>query len=83
MVWYKNLLIIACVNNNTEDYELRLFSREANLDLGQAALCHQIIIEPVALSSLDSHVLMFCVDNVVRYYSMIMPQGRSTSSASH
>ncbi|TPX31029.1 hypothetical protein SmJEL517_g05541 [Synchytrium microbalum] len=71
MVWFKSLLIAACVNNDSGDHELRLFSRDANLDTSQALLSHHLISEAITLSSLDSHILIYSADSVLRHYSIV------------
>ncbi|KAL2914270.1 WD40 repeat protein [Polyrhizophydium stewartii] len=70
LLWFRSMLIIACQDVISHGSEIRVFSRETKLD--NASLVHlERLQHPVlAMNNTDSHLLLYCADHVVRYYSM-------------
>jgi hypothetical protein len=66
--WYQHVLVVACHVHSTQSYELRLYSRDANLD-DSAILYREVLPSAVILTSLfDNSLLVYTADNTLYHY---------------
>ncbi|KNC98616.1 uncharacterized protein SPPG_09360 [Spizellomyces punctatus DAOM BR117] len=70
MLWYRDILIVACQDLDTQNHELRFFSRETNLSSTLALHTERLPRCIVAMNCLDANLLIYAADNVMRFYSI-------------
>jgi len=66
MAWWGNVLIVACVESGV--YQLRLFSRDKPLTLGDALEVVYLASEPLQLAVFDSSLLLYTADNTFHHF---------------
>ncbi|KAL1935687.1 hypothetical protein VTP01DRAFT_4827 [Rhizomucor pusillus] len=74
LVWYKNILIVACeVLNGSPGrvYELRMFSRDNNLDNAYILYTETLQHTPLYLSICGSYLLVYTTENVLNIYNIV------------
>ncbi|KAJ8656341.1 hypothetical protein O0I10_007906 [Lichtheimia ornata] len=87
MAWYKNILIAACevLNSPTSGkiYELRLYSRDSNLD--NAYILHNEPLQsmPLYISICGTFLLVYTADNVLNIYSIQIRSENMNSGVSN
>ncbi|KAJ3149197.1 hypothetical protein HDU89_003913 [Geranomyces variabilis] len=75
MMWFHDLLIAGCRDHELETDEIRFFSREGILSTTQMVHAEPLPHALIAVNILDSHLLAYTGDNVMRHYSMVL-EGR-------
>ncbi|KAI9317719.1 RIC1-domain-containing protein [Dichotomocladium elegans] len=84
MAWYKNILIAACElvdqpSSMTDKlYELRMYSRDTNLDNAHVLHIEHLAQLPLYISICGAYLLVYTADNVLNVYSILV---RSEGSA--
>ncbi|KAL1920513.1 uncharacterized protein VTP21DRAFT_890 [Calcarisporiella thermophila] len=81
LLWHRQILIAACEDVKTRSHELRLYSREKNLDnfymLHVTPLSHPVVFMNVIGNSL----LLYLTDNTFYHYDIVVgPPGRGNAS---
>ncbi|KAI8142660.1 RIC1-domain-containing protein [Fennellomyces sp. T-0311] len=75
LAWYKNILIAACeilnVPGAAKVYELRLYSRDNNLDNAYILYTETLQHAPLYISICGSYLLVYTADNVLSVYNII------------
>ncbi|CAG8494402.1 685_t:CDS:10 [Rhizophagus irregularis] len=71
LLWYKQTLVAACENVRTHTYEIRMYSRETNLD--NIHIIQNIAIPSTILylSIMDNALLVYCGDNMMYHYLIV------------
>ncbi|KAJ3163284.1 hypothetical protein HDU88_006382 [Geranomyces variabilis] len=75
MMWFHDLLIAGCRDHELDTDEIRFFSREGILSTTQMVHAEPLPHALIAVNILDSHLLAYTGDNVMRHYSMVL-EGR-------
>ncbi|KAF1806307.1 RIC1-domain-containing protein [Mucor lusitanicus] len=80
MVWYKNIIIVACESLQYKTYEIRMYSRDSNLD-------NTYILHTEALSNIPAYMtvcghflLVYTSENVLNMYTIsvgALPNGNT------
>ncbi|KAI8987265.1 RIC1-domain-containing protein [Mycotypha africana] len=72
MVWYNNILIVACENLSQKAYEIRLYSSDSNLDNAHILYTEQLPHMPFYMSLCGNFLLLYTSDNTLHIYHIIM-----------
>ncbi|CAG8522977.1 22493_t:CDS:10 [Cetraspora pellucida] len=70
LLWFKQFLVAACENVRTHTYEIRMYSRETNLDNIHMIQLIKIPSNILYLSIVDNALLVYCGDNMMYHYLM-------------
>ncbi|CAG8583458.1 7988_t:CDS:10, partial [Racocetra persica] len=70
LLWFKQFLAAACENVRTHTYEIRMYSRETNLDNIHMIQLIKIPSNILYLSIVDNALLVYCGDNMMYHYLM-------------
>ncbi|KAI8927288.1 RIC1-domain-containing protein [Entophlyctis helioformis] len=70
MLWFRSMLIVACQDVVSHASEIRVFSRETKLDHANLLHIERLPHPVLVMNNTDSHLLLYCADHVVRYYSI-------------
>ncbi|CAH1760958.1 9346_t:CDS:10 [Entrophospora sp. SA101] len=73
LLWYKDILVAACKNVQTHTYEIRMYSREKNLDNIHMIENVKISSNILYLSIVDNALLVYCGDNMMYHYLINSP----------
>ncbi|RUP50766.1 hypothetical protein BC936DRAFT_137723 [Jimgerdemannia flammicorona] len=76
MAWYKHVLIAACQDVSTKSQEIRLYSRETNLDnmyMLYSTSLHNSQSTTLHLAISGSYLTVYCSDNVIYVYLIERP----------
>ncbi|KAG9303646.1 hypothetical protein G9A89_018543 [Geosiphon pyriformis] len=75
LLWLKHILVAACENLRTHTNEIRMYSRETNLD--NIYLIHYVQVPSsiLYLSLLDNALLAYCGDNMIYHYLVTSQSG--------
>lgn len=73
MAWWGNILIVGCEEGGF--YQIRLFSREKNLSLGDSLEVVGLSSKPLLLSIFDSSLLVYTEDNTFHHF--LIRQGKN------
>ncbi|CAG8511585.1 12925_t:CDS:10 [Acaulospora morrowiae] len=74
LLWFKQILVASCENVRSHTFEIRMYSRDTNLDNMHVI---QMILIPshiLYLSIVDNALLVYCVDNMMYHYLMSSSQ---------
>ncbi|KAF0380398.1 RIC1-domain-containing protein [Gigaspora margarita] len=76
LLWFKQFLVAACENVRTHTHEIRMYSRETNLDNIHMIQLIKIPSNILYLSIVDNALLVYCADNMMYHYIMtiLLPQ---------
>ncbi|CAG8584243.1 5233_t:CDS:10 [Funneliformis caledonium] len=68
LLWFMQILVAACENVRTRTFEIRMYSRETNLD--NIHMVQSIVIPSTILylSIMDNALLVYCGDNMMYHY---------------
>lgn len=66
--WYQHVLVAACHVPATEEYQIRLYSRDANLDDASILYIEQLPAAVVLTSLFDNSLLVYTADNTLHHY---------------
>ncbi|CAO3659789.1 unnamed protein product [Rhizopus microsporus] len=72
MVWYKTILIVSCENVQQKTYEIRLYSRDNNLDHSQVLYTEPLSTMPVYMTLCGNFLLVYTTENIVNIYNVMM-----------
>ncbi|RCH97573.1 hypothetical protein CU097_014770 [Rhizopus azygosporus] len=64
MVWYKTILIVSCENVQQKTYEIRLYSRDNNLDHSQVLYTEPLSTMPVYMTLCGNFLLVYTTENI-------------------
>ncbi|GAA5814889.1 hypothetical protein MFLAVUS_008392 [Mucor flavus] len=68
MVWYKNILIVACESIQLKTFEIRLYSRESNLDNAYILYTEPITNIPAYMTLCGDFLILYTSENVLNVY---------------
>ncbi|KAG0941132.1 hypothetical protein G6F32_008538 [Rhizopus arrhizus] len=66
IVWYKTILIVSCENIQQKTYEIRLYSRDNNLDNHYVLFTEVLLSTPVYIALCGDFLLVYTLEN---YYN--------------
>jgi len=67
LVWYKNIIVFACKNEETKKYEIRYYNRDLNLD-NSKILFTEHLPEVIYMDILENNLLVYTVENKIRHF---------------
>ncbi|KAJ1569295.1 hypothetical protein HK096_003564, partial [Nowakowskiella sp. JEL0078] len=70
MAWYRNILIVGCKDLNTQEHEIRFYSRETNLDNSFILHVEKVSKPVLMMDCIESNLLIYSGDNIIRYYQI-------------
>jgi hypothetical protein len=70
MVWYKNILIVACESVQLKTYEIRMYSRDSNLDNAYILYSEQLSNIPAYIALCGNFLLVYTSENVLNIYNI-------------
>ncbi|KAK6099652.1 WD40 repeat protein [Batrachochytrium dendrobatidis] len=74
ILWFRSMLIVACQDVISYSSEIRVFSRTTKLDNSMILHIEKLQHPVLTMNNTDSHLLLYCADHVVRYFSIhILP----------
>ncbi|CAI2176090.1 16264_t:CDS:10 [Funneliformis geosporum] len=75
LLWFMQILVAACENVRTRTFEIRMYSRETNLD--NIHMVQSIVIPSTILylSIMDNALLVYCGDNMMYHYLVATDEG--------
>ncbi|ORY97505.1 RIC1-domain-containing protein [Syncephalastrum racemosum] len=82
MVWYKNLLLVACETSGTtagKNYEVRVYNRDNNLDNAYILHTETLSHVPLYLNVCGNYLLVYTAENVLSIYTIIAKSDSATS----
>eukprot|EP00842_Homolaphlyctis_polyrhiza_P005744 jgi/Hompol1/6170/HPOL_004856-RA len=70
ILWFRSMMIIACEDVIGHTSDIRVFSRETKLDNTFILHIERLQHPVLAMNNTDSHLMLYCADHVVRYFSI-------------
>ncbi|OUM70500.1 hypothetical protein PIROE2DRAFT_56795 [Piromyces sp. E2] len=67
LVWYKNIIVFACKNEENNKYEIRYYNRDSNLD-NSKILFIEYLPEVVYMDILENNLLVYTINNKINHY---------------
>ncbi|RHZ64136.1 hypothetical protein Glove_326g54 [Diversispora epigaea] len=73
LLWFKQILVVACENVRLHTFEIRMYSRETKLDNIYMIQNISIPNHILYLSIVGNALLVYCADNMMYHYLMTSP----------
>ncbi|KAI8882813.1 RIC1-domain-containing protein [Backusella circina FSU 941] len=70
MVWYKSILIVPCEILSNKSYEIRLYSRDSNLDNAYIIYTETLSNIPAYITLCGNFLLVYTSENVLNIYNI-------------
>ncbi|KAI7899477.1 RIC1-domain-containing protein [Cokeromyces recurvatus] len=70
MVWYKDILIVACESIQQKGYQIRMYSRDSNLDNTFILHTEPLLNVPVYVTLCGNYLLVYTSENVINIYNV-------------
>ncbi|CEP10533.1 hypothetical protein [Parasitella parasitica] len=70
MVWYKNIIIIACESLQNKTFEIRMYSRDSNLDNTYILHSEPVSNIPAYMTLCGNFLLVYTSENVINIYNV-------------
>ncbi|CAO0800336.1 unnamed protein product [Mucor circinelloides] len=80
MVWYKNIIIVACESLQYKTYEIRMYSRDSNLDNTYVLHTEPLSNIPAYMTLCGNFLLVYTSENVLNIYNVsvgALPNGNA------
>ncbi|KAI8327314.1 RIC1-domain-containing protein [Blakeslea trispora] len=68
LVWYKHILIVGCELVQHKTYEIRLYSRDSNLDNAYVLCTEHLKAAPIYLTLSNQFLLVYTADNILSIF---------------
>lgn len=75
MVWFRNILVVACQDLTTKSHELRFFSRERNLDMNYAIHVERVSKGVLSMHIFGDYLMVLTADEVLKQYKLGIVNG--------
>lgn len=72
MAWHGQILVVGCLDLASEEFQLRFYPRELNLDNLNLLTVERLPARPLNLNLLGNGLSVFCDDNTVYHYGLHM-----------
>ncbi|KAJ3330555.1 hypothetical protein HDU76_005381 [Blyttiomyces sp. JEL0837] len=69
MLWVRDMLVVGTEDMSSGDFEIRIFSKDANLDV-QCLYMETMTSEIITMSNIDDKILTYTQDNVMRFFAV-------------
>lgn len=72
MIWHKTILVVSCENVQQRTFEIRLYSRDNNLDQSYVLHTEVLLNAPIYITLCGNFLLVYTSENVLSVYNVVL-----------